>query len=172
MALMGIASLGLGFLPTYAQIGIWAPILMLLCRLIQGLAIGGELPGMIVYITESMPSKRGYCMGGILAGTVSGLIPGMLINLLLIHYLTSAQINAYGWRIPFILGGLLCFIAYQIRSKLHETNAFTNLKTRDKFPFIELLQHHFNKVIIGVGVSIYDGNANYFSYNLYANLFN
>jgi MFS family permease len=152
MALMGFASLGLGLLPTYAQIGIWAPILMLLCRLTQGLAIGGELPGMIVYVSESMPNKQGYGMGGIFAGTVSGLLPGMLINMLLTQYLTLDQINSFGWRIPFILGGLLCFVAYLVRSKLHETRAFNNLKIRDRFPFVELLQHHFSKVMIGVGL--------------------
>lgn len=152
MALMGVASLGLGLLPTYAQIGVWAPILMLLCRLIQGLAIGGELPSMIVYVAETMPDKRGYGMSGIFAGTISGLIPGMLINLLLTHYLTLDQINRYGWRIPFILGGLLCFVAYLVRSKLHETVAFSNLKIRNKLPFVELLQHHFSKIIIGVGL--------------------
>ncbi len=152
MVLMGIASFGMGLLPNYAQIGIWAPLLMLLCRLLQGLAIGGELPSMIVYVTESMPDKRGFGMGGVFAGTVSGLIPGMLINLTITHYLTTAQINNFGWRIPFILGGLLCFVAYQVRKKLHETIVFQRMKERDKFPFIELLQHNLKEVILGAGL--------------------
>jgi MFS family permease len=152
MVLMGIASFGMGLLPNYAQIGVLAPILMLFCRLIQGLAIGGELPSMIVYVTESMPDKRGFGMGGVFAGTVSGLIPGMLINLAITHYLTTDQINSFGWRIPFILGGLLCFVAYQVRKKLQETRAFQNIKAKDKFPFIELLRHHLKEVAIGVGL--------------------
>ena len=85
MVLMGLASFGLGLLPTYAQIGIWAPILMVLLRLLQGLAIGGELPSMIVYVAESMPKQRGIAMGGVFAGTVCGLLPGMLINMLITH---------------------------------------------------------------------------------------
>jgi MFS family permease len=152
MVLMGIASLGLGLLPTYAQFGMGAPLFMLLFRLIQGLAIGGELPSMIVYVSESMPNKQGYGIGGIFAGTICGLTVGMLINLLLTHFLTLEDIQRYGWRIPFILGGILCFVAYSIRRKLHETQAFNNLTTRNKFPFIELLQHHLPKVIIGVGL--------------------
>src|SRR6185437_9004320 len=88
MVIMGVSSLSIGLLPTYSQIGILAPILLLFFRLIQGLAIGGELPSVIVYVTESMPDKRGYGIGGIYTGTISGLIPGMLINLAIIHYLS------------------------------------------------------------------------------------
>jgi len=152
MSLMGVAALGVGFLPTYAQIGIFAPLLMVLLRLLQGLAIGGELPSMIVYVAESIPEQRAFAMGAIFAGTVAGLIPGMLINLLITHYLTPEQINLFGWRIPFILGGLLCLIAYQVRRKLHETKAFNNLKQHNKFPLGELLRHHFGKLMIGVGL--------------------
>lgn len=152
MLLMGIASLGMGLLPTYAQIGIYAPILMLLFRLIQGLAIGGELPSMIVYISESMPEKRGYGMGGIFSGTVAGLIPGMLINLVIVHYFTPIQIESFGWRIPFILGGFLCFIAYRVRRELHETSAFNKLKKHEAMPLVELIKNHLDKVVIGVGL--------------------
>lgn len=152
MILMGAASLGMGLIPTYEQIGVLAPILVLLCRLMQGLAIGGELPSMIVYVTESMPAKRGFGMGGVFAGTVSGLIPGMLINMLLTHYLTIEQINSFGWRIPFVIGGFLCFIAYQIRKKLHETTAFQNLQKKEKLPIFELLHHYSKEVIIGVAL--------------------
>ncbi|MBP9727029.1 MAG: MFS transporter, partial [Gammaproteobacteria bacterium] len=152
MVLMGVASLGIGFLPTYEKIGIWAPTLMVLLRLLQGLAIGGELPSTIVYVTESIPEQRGLAIGGTFAGALSGLIPGMLINIVMTHVLTTEQINAFGWRIPFILGGFLCFIAYQIRRKLHETSAFTALKQHDKFPLVELIRHHFGKLIIGIGL--------------------
>ncbi len=152
MILMGIASLGLGLLPTYGTIGLWAPALMLLLRLLQGLAIGGELPSVIVYISESLPKQRGIAMGGVFAGIVGGSIPGMAINFLITHYLTFSQINSFGWRIPFLLGSLLCFVGYQIRSKLHETAVFNNLKKRVSFPLGTLLKHHLGKVFIGVGL--------------------
>lgn len=152
MILMGVASLGLGLTPTYAQIGVWAPILMLLFRLIQGLAIGGELPSMIVYVSESIPEKRGVAMGWIFSGTVAGLLPGMIINLVITHHMTTTQINNYGWRIPFIVGGLLCVVAYQVRKKLHETVAFKNLEKHENFPIVELFKNHLTKVVIGVGL--------------------
>ena len=153
MVLMGFASIGLGLSPTYSQIGIWAPILMVLFRLIQGLAIGGELPSTIVFGTESVPNQRGFAMGAIFAVTIAGLLLGMVINSLITHNLSPNQISSFGWRIPFILGGLLCIVAYQIRNKLHETVAFKNLKHHDNLPIVELLKHHLTKIIIGVGLT-------------------
>lgn len=153
MVLMGIASFGLGCLPTYAQIGIWAPILMTTLRLLQGLAIGGELPSMIVYASETVPEKRGFVLGVTFAGTLFGLVFGMLVNVILIQLLTNDQLSSFGWRLPFILGGLLCFVAYQVRKQLHETFVFMNLKEHKKFPLGELLRHHFGKFVMGVGVA-------------------
>lgn len=152
MVLMGAASLGIGCLPTYEKIGLWAPVLMVLLRLLQGLAIGGELLSTIVYVMESIPNQRGLAIGITFSGVLSGLIPGMLINMAMTHVLTTEQISAFGWRIPFILGGMLCFLAYQIRQKLHETTAFVVLKRHNKFPLLELFQHHFGKLLIGIGL--------------------
>lgn len=152
MILMGISSLGMGLLPTYAQIGVAAPLLMLLFRLIQGLAIGGELPSTIVYVSESIPNNRGIGLGAVFAGVVSGLIPGMIINLVINHTLTTEQINSYGWRIPFIIGGLLCFVAYQVRGRLHETKAFKDMKDHKSFTFFLLIKDHLSKVLIGTSL--------------------
>ena len=153
MMLMGISAIGIALLPTYAQIGIWAPVLMLLFRTLQGLAIGGELPSMIVYATESMPSKRAYAMGAIFAGTLGGVIPAMLINIGITHYLSAEQTASIGWRIPFLLGGLLCFIAYKVRKSLQETSEFKAIaNSHVRYPFVELIRNHFSKVILGVGI--------------------
>jgi MFS family permease len=153
MIIMGLASLGIGLLPGYAKIGIWAPILLLTFRLVQGLALGGELPSMIVYVTESMPDKRGYAIGGVLSGTDAGLLLGALANLVIVHTLTHQQIQSFGWRIPFILGGLLCFVSYQIRKKLHETTAFVKNDAKPKFPFIDVLKNYPLQVILGAGIA-------------------
>jgi MFS family permease len=152
MVLMGLSSLGMGLLPTYAQIGLAAPALMLLLRLIQGLAIGGELPSMIVYVSETMPQLRGYGMGGVFSLTVAGLIPGMLLNLWITHHFSPEQLHAFGWRIPFLIGGVLCFIAYRVRRELHETSAFKKLKHHRLIPFLEVIKHHNLKVMIGIGL--------------------
>ncbi len=150
MILMGIASFGLGLLPTYAQIGVMAPILMLLFRLLQGLAIGGELPSMIVYVSESMSNKRGYGLGGVFSGTFAGLLPGMIINLLILKYLTHEQVYQFGWRIPFIIGGLLCIVAYFVRKKLHESEAFKQQRKHVSNPVIEVLTKFKKNLLLGV----------------------
>lgn len=79
MLLMGIASIGLGLVPTYQQAGIYSPIIMLAFRMLQGFAFGGEIPSMIVYTTESMPEKRSLGVGGSFTGTISGLVLGMIV---------------------------------------------------------------------------------------------
>lgn len=152
MVIMGISSIGIGCLPNYAQIGVYAPILLLLFRLIQGLAIGGELPSMIVYVTESMPNKRGYAIGGVLTGTDAGLVLGMLINSLLVLLCNTEQLQSYGWRLPFIFGGLLCFVSYQIRKKLHETSVFEKEKNRPKFPLVTVIRKYPMQALYSVGI--------------------
>lgn len=153
MIIMGVASLGIGLLPTYAHIGIWAPIALLTFRLIQGLALGGELPSMIVYVTESMPEKRGFAIGGVLSGTDAGLLLGMLVNLVVVEFCDPQQIASFGWRVPFILGGLLCFVSYQIRKKLHETKAFEKNHERPRLPLIHTLRHYPLQILIGAGIT-------------------
>lgn len=153
MLIMGLASLTIGLIPTYEKIGIFAPILLLTSRLLQGLAIGGELPSMIVYVTESMPKKRGYAIGGILAGTDSGLLLGLLINFIILHTLNHQQIYDYGWRIPFIAGGILCFVSYIIRKNLHETKAFDNIKEKAKLPIVEVITKYPLQVLTSIGIT-------------------
>jgi MFS family permease len=151
--LMGFSSLAIGLLPTYQQIGITAPLLLLLFRLIQGLAIGGELPSTYVYISESMPQKQGTGFGLTMLGVNSGLLLGMVANQLLTSVFSSAELIAYGWRIPFILGGMLCIISYYIRKTLGETSAFNKIHDKPSFPLATLLKDHFCQLMIGIAVT-------------------
>lgn len=150
--MMGLASLGIGFLPTYSQWGIAAPLLLLLLRIIQGLAIGGELPSTYVYISETITKLRGYAFGLTMSGVNSGLLLGMLINYILNACLTTQQLSDYGWRIPFMLGGVICLVSYQIRKKLHETAAFEKNHDIPTFPMGYLFQHHFSDFLSGVAL--------------------
>jgi MFS family permease len=152
IVLMGVASLGIGLLPTYAQIGIIAPLLLLILRLTQGLAIGGELPSTYVYISESIPHNRGIAFGMVMTGVNGGLLLGMLINYILSHLLTSEQLTQFGWRLPFIFGGLICIISYRIRKTLQETVAFIKIHDKSKFPLMDLLRHHFITFLAGTGI--------------------
>jgi MFS family permease len=153
MVLMGLASFGIGVLPTYATIGIAAPILLLLFRLMQGLAFGGEVPSVIIYIAETIALKRGLAIGLVWGFIVAGLLPAMLINMAITHFLNGQQITEFGWRIGFILGGLLCLVSYQVRKKLHETKAFENMKRKHKFPFVVLVRRHLPKVFMGIAIT-------------------
>lgn len=151
--LMGISSLGIGLLPTFNQIGISAPILLLLFRIMQGLAIGGELPAAYVYITESMHKKRGTGFGITMFGVNCGLLLGMVFNQVLNIVLTQDEIMDYGWRYPFIFGGLLCIISYYIRKTLHETAAFNRIGNKPPFPLWYLLKNNFPEVLVGTAIT-------------------
>lgn len=153
IVLMGISSLGIGTLPTYEQIGWLAPVGLLILRLLQGLALGGELPSTYVYISESMTKKRGSGFGITMTGVNSGLLLGMLINQLLNLLFNAEQLTAYGWRIPFIFGGALCLISYKIRQTLHETAAFERIEDKPAFPLAYLFKNHFPQMIAGIATT-------------------
>lgn len=153
IVLMGLSSLGIGLLPTYHDLGLIAPIFLLIFRLIQGLALGGELPATYVYISESIPDKQGTAFGLTMIGVHSGLMLGMLINHLLNMFMSIEALTAYGWRIPFIFGGLLCLISYRIRKALHETAAFNKIQNKPHFPLLYLFKHHFSMLMTGIAIT-------------------
>ncbi|MDQ5948600.1 MAG: hypothetical protein QG651_1094 [Pseudomonadota bacterium] len=148
--IMGISSLGIALLPTYQQIGLWAPVLLLLCRLLQGLALGGELPTTYVYLSESLADKKILAFGITMASVFSGYLLAAAINYLLSHIFSPAQLNQFAWRIPFVIGGVICFISYQIRKSLHETKEFKNIMTKPKIPIVYLFRKHWSQVIQGM----------------------
>ena len=121
--------------------------------MIQGLAIGGELPSTYVYICESLPNKQGTGFGLTMLGVNSGLLLGMLINQLLTGLFSPAELVSYGWRIPFIFGGMLCIISYYIRKTLGETSAFNKIHDKPTFPLATLLTEHFPQLLIGIAIT-------------------
>jgi MFS family permease len=153
MVIMGISSVGIAILPNYDHVGIYASILLLLLRMLQGLSIGGEFPSIMVYLKETLPANRlGTAIGMMISAGIFGVVFGIIINLILVHFLNLAQLESFGWRIPFLLGGGLCFISYQLRQKLHETNIFQKLQHKNKIPFFDLCSNHMKKVFIGIGL--------------------
>lgn len=152
IVLMGIASLGIGMLPTYTHVGVIAPLTLMLLRLLQGLALGGELPSTYVYISETMISKRGIAFGITMSGVNAGLLLGMFINFFLNYFLTTTQLENFGWRLPFIFGGLICIVSYRIRKSLHETAVFNKIHDKPKLPLVYLLQFHLKEFIAGTAI--------------------
>lgn len=123
---MAVASAVIGLTPTYAVIGAAAPVILLLARVVQGLATGGELPSAQTYLAESAPpERRGLWSSVIYVASVGGNTVGVLLGLALTVVLTHAEMLAYGWRIPFLVGGVLGLVALWIRYSLPETEAFT-----------------------------------------------
>ena len=123
--LMAVPTLLVGLLPTYSALGYGAPILLLVLRILQGAAIGGEVPGAWVFVSEHVPAKRvGMACGMLTGGLTSGILLGSLAATAVNVNLAPEQVLDYGWRIPFLLGGLLGLLAVYLRSYLQETPVF------------------------------------------------
>ncbi|MGK3129663.1 MFS transporter [Pantoea sp. C8B4] len=153
--LMALPTLAMGALPTYASIGIAAPILMLLMRVLQGAAIGGEVPGAWVFVAEHVPEKRiGFACGTLTAGLTAGILLGSLVATVLNTTLSPAAIRDHGWRIPFFLGGLFGLLAMYLRRWLHETPVFKQMQQRkalsDKLPLQTILASHKRGIVISM----------------------
>ncbi len=122
VVLMAAASLGIAFAPTAAMIGIFAALLLVVLRLLQGLSLGGETAAVGAYLTESAPSGRRGLFGSVYPTTIMvGTLLGSAVGLLLTELLTKDQMMAFGWRIPFLIGGLLGLVGFFIRRGVHET---------------------------------------------------
>ncbi|MEM5396476.1 MFS transporter [Staphylococcus gallinarum] len=123
--MMAISTLLIGLLPTYDQIGIYAPLLLLLARVLQGFSLGGEYSGSMVYIAESTPDNKRLRMGtGLEIGTISGYIVASVLITILFWTLNDAQMNSWGWRIPFFLSVPIGLFGLYLRYNLDESPIF------------------------------------------------
>ncbi|MBV8632899.1 MAG: MFS transporter, partial [Burkholderiaceae bacterium] len=118
-------------LPTYEKIGIAAPILLLLMRILQGAAVGGEVAGAWVFVSEHVPARHvGFACGTLTAGLTTGILLGSLAGTAMHAWLSPDDVLLYGWRVLFIVGGVFGIIAMLLRQWLHETPVFAELKKR------------------------------------------
>ena len=150
---MGISTVAIGFLPTYASIGIAAPFLLMLCRFGQGLGLGGEWGGAVLLAIENAPpNKRAwYGMFPQLGAPIGLLLSGGTF-LLLSDTLTEAQFFDFGWRIPFISSAVLVLVGFYIRLKITETPSFINAvetKKSVKIPLFTLLKSYRRELVFG-----------------------
>jgi len=130
--LMGVATFAVGLLPTYASIGIAAPIILVVLRMLQGLALGGEYGGAATYVAEHAPiGKRGFHTSWIQSTATLGLLLSLLV-VLGCRYFTGDQFEVWGWRIPFLLSIVLLGISTWIRLSLHESPAYLKMKEEGK----------------------------------------
>lgn len=157
MLLMAFSTLFIGLLPSYAQIGLLAPVLLLFLRILQGLAFGAELPGASTFLVEHLKQHHGRYCGFALSSVSLGALLGSFIPFLLNLFFTTDQIIAFAWRIPFLLGGLLACVTYFIRKKIQETPAFIDYSkaTPEKKPIRNLFANYKKQILLGFTITIF-----------------
>ena len=156
--LMAISTLGMGLLPTYADIGLAAPILLLVLRLFQGAAIGGEVPGAWVFVAEHVPANRIGLGGGLVtSGLTIGILMGSLAATWLNSVFTPEEILDVAWRYPFLMGGVFGLVAVYLRRWLSETPVFQAMKARkalsEELPLRVVARDHRGGVIISMALT-------------------
>lgn len=133
LLIMGGATAAIGLLPTYETVGIAAPVLLVLLRLAQGLAIGGEYGGAAIYVAEHSPAnRRGFFTSFIQTTASLGLVLALVVNLSIRTVLGEAAFTEWGWRVPFLLSALLVVLSYVIRRKMSESPVFQEMKAAGK----------------------------------------
>jgi len=162
MFLMAAATFAIGLLPTYAQIGSLAPCLLIIFRLLQGISFGAELPGAITVVCEyAERQNQGACTSIVIASTSIGAMLASLVLYLLSEAISREQILSWGWRIPFLLGGLLAVANYYIRNHLQETPEFSSLQKNNpkygaiKDPLIDLFRLYRWQLFQGIGMTLF-----------------
>ncbi|TBW10772.1 MFS transporter [Azotobacter chroococcum subsp. isscasi] len=153
--MMAVPTLCMGLLPTYAQIGIWAPLALLALRVVQGAAIGGEVPGAWVFVSEHVPERRiGFACSTLTAGLTAGILLGSLTASAINRAFSPAELADWAWRIPFLLGGVFGLLSVYLRRWLHETPVFAELQLRQslaaELPLKAVLREHRPAVLLSM----------------------
>jgi len=160
LLIMGIATFLIGLLPTYASIGIWAPILLLVLRFFQGIGLGGEWGGAVLLAVEHSPGdKRGFYGSVIQIGAPAGLLLGTGAFLIAAS-LPEEQFLSWGWRIPFLVSVLLIGVGLFIRLKILETPAFSQVKESGnevRIPIVEVFRTYPKNVLLTMGARLSEG---------------
>ncbi len=161
IALMSLPTFLIGIIPTYASIGIYAPILIMMCRILQGLCAGGEFNGSALFVLEQVhPQQRGFYGGLLISTCVSGTIIATLVGIAFNHYNFPEE----AWRLAFIFGAVIGIIGIYIRRRLTETPAFQDLQNKGlicKTPLFEVFKHNKKALLCMLGVGGLNGAVIY-----------
>lgn len=152
--IVGLGTFCIGLLPTYEKIGIWAPVLLILIRVLQGFGVGGEQAGAVLMTAEySMPERRGFFSSWVQIGAPAGFLLPMALFALLNSFLSPEAMMDYGWRIPFLLSALLVIVGLFIRLRIDESPVFAQIretKAAESRPVIEVIRNYPGIVVKGV----------------------
>ncbi|WP_128330441.1 MFS transporter [Apibacter sp. HY039] len=151
--LMSAPTLLIGFLPPFHTAGILAPFLLLFMRICQGAAVGGEIPGAWVFVSEHVPTQKiGLACGILTGGLTLGILLGSLVSTLINTFYSASEVLSYGWRLAFILGGIFGLISMFLRRWLKETPIFSEMAKRKKLdknvPVKTVISKHKHSVIV------------------------
>ena len=156
--LMSVPTLMMGLLPTYQTVGVAAPLALLVLRLLQGAAVGGEVPGAWVFVSEHVPARRiGYACGTLTAGLTGGILLGSLVATGVNTAWTPQDVLDWGWRVPFLLGGVFGLVAMYLRRWLHETPVFAEMQQKRtlaaEMPLKAVLRRHRGAVVVSMALT-------------------
>ncbi|MEY8040270.1 MFS transporter [Saccharopolyspora cebuensis] len=165
LLLMGVTTVGIGLLPTYSAIGMAAPVLLVLFRVVQGLAVGGEWGGAVLIATEHAHQSRGILFGAFAQqGSPAGKILATL-SFALASGLPDEQFFSWGWRVPFLVSALLVVVGLVIRLRIEESPEVARLRERGataRFPVVEVFRNHTALVVLGMLACTIAFSATYF----------
>jgi MFS family permease len=155
MSLMGVVSVLIGVLPTYAQIGVWAPILLVLLRVLQGVAVGGEWGGAVLMSAEHATSRRGLWASFTNAGAPSGMVLSTVALAGAAAISGEQGFLTWGWRLPFLLSAVLLLIGLFVRARVEESPVFSRASTDaapSAPPLLEVLRRHPRNLLLSIGI--------------------
>ncbi|MFC5138666.1 MFS transporter [Actinomycetospora rhizophila] len=152
MTLMGVVSVLIGVLPTYAQIGVWAPVLLVLLRVLQGVAVGGEWGGAVLMSAEHATSRRGLWASFTNAGAPSGMVLSTAALAGAAAVAGEDGFLTWGWRIPFLLSAVLLAVGLFVRARVEETPVFARSTGPSTPPLLEVLRRHPRNLVLSIGI--------------------
>ena len=165
--MMGGGSLLIAALPTYASIGAWAPALLLLARLIQGLSVGGEYGTTATYMSEvALRGQRGFYSSFQYVTLIGGQLLAVLLIVVLQQFLSEAELKAWGWRIPFVVGAVAAVVAMLLRRTLHETSTAESRSNVHAGSFLGIWRHHRSAFLTVIGFTA-GGSLIFYTFTTY-----
>ncbi|TCN35129.1 metabolite-proton symporter [Kribbella orskensis] len=170
LLMMGLATFAIGLLPTYAQVGALAPVLLTVLRLIQGFALGGEWGGAVLIVSEhGDPARRGFWSSWPQAGAPAGQLIANGVLAGLAAFQSDEDFNSWGWRIPFLLSAVLVLVGLWVRLRIEESPLFRQARAKqeptDKLPFVEVITKYPREVLTAMGARMAE-NVSYYIFTI------
>ncbi len=153
--MMGAGTTAIGVLPTHAEIGTAAAVLLVVLRILQGLSVGGEYPSSIVFLAEhAPPERRGYVASWPMFGSVVGFLLGSAFGALLSNLMSEAALEAWGWRLPFLFGAVIALCGVLFRRHMSEPPAFAAAQPLTAAPIVAAFRDHWRAIVQIIGLSL------------------